>query len=216
MADPSNVQNFYNEELKRVQEKQKNATSILDSQHRLAELNNGYRKRYAKYVEVLVVLILTYSFYLGVITLQKMFPAISQFMVDIVTMVLIFLIAAYLFITGWELYNRSIINYDELDMPVIDSSGVDINGSITTSGDGTINSVVDCSGGIACCGEGTIYNNGKCIPDGAKPTLKQNFTTIEDAYKTQVSFNSPLLKREQNAQDITPLQDKTNLVYSNF
>ena len=119
--------NFYNDELSRLQEKQKNASTILDSQERLAELNDSYRKRYAKYVEILVILVMAVLVYLAVVALQMQFPAIPQVVVDIVTIVLIFLVAVYLFSAFSELYSRSLLNYDELDIPGYDDSGVDIS-----------------------------------------------------------------------------------------
>ena len=107
--------------------KQKNADTILNSNQRLAELNNSHRKRYAKYVEILTTLILAYMFYLGVILLQKAIPTMPQFAVDAVTIILIFMIAFYLFRASWELYTRSNMNYDEIDVPMHDASGIDLS-----------------------------------------------------------------------------------------
>lgn len=212
MSNDTNVQDFYNNELERVKEKQKNADAILNSQQRLSELNNSYRKRYAKYVEILMVLILSYLFYLGVVMLQKMIPTIPQLLVDVVTVVLIFLISAYLFSASWELYNRSVTNYDELDMNLLDSSGV----TIPDNSDGYGNDLSNDANSNGCnnekcCSEGTMYSNGQCV---ISSSLKQNFSTLETAYTNSMSFNSPLLKRDSNSQNVIPLQDKTHLVYS--
>ena len=43
---------FYNSELDRLNKKQKNSDLIENSNGRLAALNDSYRKRYAKYVEM--------------------------------------------------------------------------------------------------------------------------------------------------------------------
>jgi len=210
------VQDFYNNELERIKEKQKNATSILNSQQRLAELNNSYRKRYAKYVQILMVLIFAYLFYLGIILLQKMFPVIPQILVDVVMVVLIVLVGIYLVVTSLELYSRSVMNYDELDMPTYDASGVNVSGS---SEDENANkdkaATADCKN-KECCGVGTVYKDGICVPISQSPAAKEVFTTLDTAYTTPASFNSPMLKREPNAQNVQPLQDETHLVYSQF
>jgi hypothetical protein len=81
---------FYKDELNRLEAKQKNANNILNSQERLAKLNDSYRKRYAKYVQMLMVLILAYIVYLGMILLQKQIPSFPEVVVDVVTVVIIF------------------------------------------------------------------------------------------------------------------------------
>ena len=118
---------FYNSELDRLNKKQKNSDLIENSNERLAVLNNSYRKRYAKYVEMLMVLVLVYIVYLGIVILQKNVPSISMFVVDTVTVVLIFVVFFYLFSAFWELSSRSVLNYDELDFSQYDASGVDVS-----------------------------------------------------------------------------------------
>jgi hypothetical protein len=118
---------FYDDELRRLDEKKANADSILASQDRLSKLNEGYRKRYAKYVEILVVLIVLYSLRLLALTLHKQFPVVPEMVVDIVTILLIFYAGYYLFNAYWELSTRSVINYDELDLPAYDASGIDVS-----------------------------------------------------------------------------------------
>jgi hypothetical protein len=124
---PYSAKDFYDNELTRLNAKQQNANSILNSQERLAALNDSYRKRYAKYVQILMVLVLAYAVYLAMILAQKTFPTIPQFAVDAVIVVLIFLVAFYLFSASWELYTRSVLNYDELDISAYDASGVDVS-----------------------------------------------------------------------------------------
>lgn len=220
--------NFYNDELSRLQAKQQNTNLILTSQERLALLNDSYRKRYARYIQMLMVLVLAVLVYLGAVLLQKQFPAIPQVAVDIVTMVLMFLVIFYLFSVGNELYSRSLLNYDELDLPAYDASGIDVSdlaakGQIFDyqSTDGNV-----CVGAQCCPG---FYDTGNnvcmslsvpALTTTPTPTTKMNFTTleyekIESAY-TDVKFDSPTLKREPNSQNVKPLQNTTVLTYSNF
>ena len=234
---------FYKDELNRLQEKQQNAESITQSQERLAELNDSYRKRYAKYVQILMVLILAYAIYLAMILMQKMFPVIPQMVVDIITIVLIFLVAFYLFNAGWELYTRSILNYDELDLPQYDSSGVDVS-KFAKDGQvfdfqGNVNFLGNTCVGQACCPVDThTYDSGlnKCVlkvtaasspekqsqsagnPPPPPGNLQLPFTTLEyenvnSAYNLSVTNAS--LKREPNG-NTAPFQNNTALIYSSF
>lgn len=212
---------FYNQELDRLKSKQSNANDIINSQKRLADLNDSYRKRYAKYVQILMVLLLAFGIYLAVITLQSKFPTIPQIAVDVVTIVLIFLVVLYLFNAVWELYSRSLLNYDELDIPAYDASGIDIE-KLKDEGQVFGSLGYNMCIGQDCCPEDFIYDQStnRCIVDSnpspvtLAPT-KSPFTTIETAYSS-VPFDSDSLKRGPNAQNVKPLQDVSVLIYSNY
>ena len=207
--------NFYADELKRLNEKNENAKSILNTQDRLSKLNDSYRKRYAKYVEILVVLIIAYTLYLGMIMLQKSFPVIPLFLVDVVTTLLIFAVSYYLFTAYWELNSRSVINYDEIDIPPYDSSGVNVS-ALEEKGqifDNSVNPIDTCVGEDCCPGSFNKETN-RC------PTLPPNanaFTLLEQSIAEnnakELSFNSPELKRE-STMNVRPSEDATSLNYS--
>jgi hypothetical protein len=230
--------NFYNDELSRLEAKQRNTDSILNSQERLAMLNDSYRKRYAKYVQILMVLVSAVALYLAINVLQKTFPAIPQVVVDIVTIVLMFLVILYLFSASFELYSRSMLNYDELDLPAYDASGVNVadladNGQIFQF-QGNTNAMCV---GAECCptGTGTTYNSSldECVinattpPTTIAPKTSGNgsassvgFTTLEyenirTAY-TDLTFNSPSLKRAPTTQNVEPNKYVSVLAYSRF
>jgi len=198
---------FYNDELSRLQQKQQNADTILSSQERLAELNDSYRKRYAKYVEILIYLIVVFLVYLATVGLQMQFPAIPSVAVDVVTIVLIFLTVIYLFSAFAELNTRSLLNYDELDMPAYDTTGgVDVN---TLVAKGQLSGKVgnEICVGPDCCAS-TSYN---------ADTNKCAFTTLLDYEKLESAYNQSYLngdfKRNPNAT-ITPFDDATTLSFS--
>lgn len=231
---------FYNEEVNRLNLKQQNANAIMNSQNRLAMLNDSYRKRYSKYVEILMVLILAYVIYLGVIVLQKNIPTIPQIVVDVVVVVLLFLVFVYLFSAITELYSRSSMNYDELDVPAFEDSK-DSTGDQNKAYDAgdVVKLKNDTCIGNDCCPSGYVYDSvtNRCIPDtgnsgqtsGANTgtsgqtsggSTGTNFTTleyeqVENAY-TDKSFNSADLKRAPNAQNVAPLKEVTSLNYSTF
>lgn len=216
---PYTATDFYSDELQRLNAKNENAKSILNSQDRLAKLNDSYRKRYSKYVEILVVLIIAYTLRLGIVLLRKYFPAIPLLVVDIVTTLLIFAVSYYLFNAFWELNTRSNINYDELEIPAYDSSGVNVsdideNGRVSGSG----NSLDTCIGEQCCPGN---FNNAeqKCnIPAAPTQTAAPTqppaspFTTLENV-ANDLPFNSPELKRE-STMNVKPSEHTTSLNYS--
>ena len=227
--------NFYNDELCRLEAKQQNTDSILSSQERLAMLNDSYRKRYAKYVQILMVLVSAVAFYLAISFLQKTFPAIPQVVVDIITIVLMFAVILYLFSASFELNSRSLLNYDELDLPAYDASGVNVadladKGQIFKFQGNTSSMCV----GSECCPTGSAYDSDtdKCvfnvpatsapsiILSGNATTSSAGFTTLEyenvrTAY-TDLTFNSPSLKRAPTTQNVEPNKDVSVLVYSRF
>ncbi len=160
---------FYNSELDRLNQKQQNLDLISNSNERLAVLNNSYRKRYAKYVEMLMVLVLAYIIYLGVVILQKNVPTVPMFVVDITIVILIFAVFIYLFSAFLQLSSRSVLNYDELDLSVYDASGVDVsaleqNGQLFAKrGNVTADSI--CVGND-CCPPSYVYDADRnvCVP----------------------------------------------------
>ena len=210
------AQTFYNDELRRLNDKNENAKSILNSQDRLAKLNDSYRKRYSKYVEILIVLIIAYTLRLGIVLLRKYFPAIPMLLVDIVTTLLIFAVSYYLFNAYWELNTRSNINYDEIEIPSYDSSGVNVS-DIDERGrvSGTDNSLDTCIG-EQCC-PGNFNTDEQRCNTGNVVALSSGFTSIEqsmaDKKSTNLSFNSPDLKRE-STMNVKPSEDTTSLNYS--
>ena len=202
---------FYNTELSRLAAKQKNATSILSSRERVSLLNDSYRKRYAKYVEMLMVLVLCFLGYLGVSALRNAFPIIPQLLIDVITALLIAIALIYMFSAIYELSSRSVLNYDELDLPAYDpSGGIDPNansGRIYPDA-GNTNAGNTCVG-QACCENGFTWNpeNNKCKKDA--------FTTIEQAYSEHTKFDSPSLKRAPS-NSAEPTVVATSLVFSKF
>ena len=215
---PYTAQTFYDDELKRLNDKNENANSILNSQDRLAKLNDSYRKRYSKYVEILIVLIIAYTVRLGILLLRKYFPAIPLLVVDIVTTLLIFAVSYYLFNAFWELNTRSNINYDEIEIPSYDSSGVNVS-DIDESGRvaGTDNSMDTCIGEQCCPGNFNIVSQTCNTGNLNSGNLTAAFTSIEQSMaeknSTILSFNSLDLKREFT-MNVKPSEYTTSLNYS--
>ena len=213
---PYTANDFYNDETTRLQKKQQNADAIMNSQKRLAALNDSYRKRYSKYTEILIVLIVAFSVNLGMVLLQKQFPTIPQIVFDGVFVLVLFIVFIYLFSAITELYNRSSMNYDEIDLPEYDeskSTPEDANTSYNAGDLLKLKEKDDTCVGSNCCPDGFQYDSetNKCVQSFT--TLEQ--TLIENAY-THTSFNDPGLKRASNTQNVNPLKESTSLNYSTF
>jgi hypothetical protein len=174
--EPYTANDFYNDEKKRLQKKHQNVKSIMNSQNRLAVLNDSYRKRYSKYTEILIVLVLAFSVNLGMVILQKQVPSIPQIVFDVVFIVILFLVFVYLFSAIAELYNRSLMNYDEIDSPAYEdpitkTSTSDANNASYNSGD-VLKLKVETCVGSKCCPDGYRYDNdvNKCVIDAVPTT----------------------------------------------
>jgi hypothetical protein len=105
---------FLQLELERLKNRKSNVDNAILAQNRQIDLNESYRKRYAKYVQILFVLIFAYIGYLAIITIQNMFPDIPSMVFDGLLLLLIVIVAYYIFYAVMELITRSNMNYDEL------------------------------------------------------------------------------------------------------
>lgn len=213
---------FYNDEYNRLINKQDQAVKVLGSQQRLSALNDSYRKRYAKYIEMMMVLILAYAIYLGVSMLQKSIPAIPSLVVDVVIVVLILFVVFYMYFAFMTLMSRDVLDYDELDIPPIrDGTGVvplDASGQAAAVGTGLLGpSGESCVGSDCCPGiTGAFWNpdSNKC--DGQ--TVASTFTTLEfspiDRAYTDLSFQDSSLKRAPTTGPVGIDPSPTSLTFS--
>jgi len=203
---------FYNDEYNRLKNKQDQAVKVLGSQQRLSALNDSYRKRYAKYIEMMMVLILAYAIYLGVSMLQKSVPAIPSLVVDVVIVVLILFVVFYMYFAFITLMSRDVLDYDELDIPPIrDGTGVvplDASGQAAAVGTGLLGPSGESCVGSDCCAT-TTWN---------ETTQKCNFTTLEfspiDRAYTDLSFQDSSLKRAPTTGPVGIDPSPTSLTFS--
>ena len=205
------VSDFYKDELSRLNDKQTNANSILNTQDRLAKLNEGYRKRHAKFVEIITVLILAFILRLVVVFLQRQIPIIPEIIVNIITILLIFYLAYYLLSSYLELSSRSLINYDELELPPYDSSGVDLSkleekGMVFKKTENAID---------VCVGE-------ECCPGNFDPITKRCIVTVgtsspQTPPQTSSVAGFTLLEhvsKSEKLSGVKPIECVTSLNYS--
>ena len=214
---------FYKDEIARLEAKQGQASRLSSSQQRLTLLNDSYRKRYAKYVQILMVLVLAYIVYLGMTLLQKAAPGIPVIVFDIGIVLLIFLVVYYLFFAFATLYSRNNTNYDELDIPSLsDGSGVDAAG--LDSGKLAPSTLVgDVCVGEECCPDGYDWDQAtnKCVAaagSGSTTGSVSGFTTMDLGYsplnQQGTRFDDPSLKRSPDGGNIQTTFVETGLNFS--
>ena len=218
---PYTADDFYDDEYARLTQKKAQVEKVLGSQSRLSALNESYRKRYAKYVEIMMVLIIAYAIYLGVTVLQKMVPVITPLVVDVVIVVLLALIVIYLFFAFMTLSSRDVLDYDELDIPPIrDGTGVvplDASEQAAAVGRGLLGpSDESCVGADCCPGITGAYWNPttkKCDGNASAGFTTLEFAPIDRAY-TDVSFQDSSLKRAPTVGPVGIDPSPTSLTFS--
>ncbi len=200
---------FVSEEIARLQAKKQNVDTAVAAQHRLLGLNDSYRKRYTKYIEILVVLVFAGLAYLGIVMAQRQFSVIPAPVFDALMLILLLYVAYYLWYAVIELMTRSALNYDELELPPIyDASGsnVDFNKLQNEGRLGEITAATGVCQGQECCQSPATWdaNAGKCTYAAAAAS----FTTLDQAFPTG-SLTMPSFQ----GSGVSPFQDNTSLSY---
>ena len=162
----------------RLTSKLASVNDAYNAQMRNATLNDSYRKRYSKYIEIVTILILATVAYLGISYFQSTFPDLPPILFDALSIIIVSLVILYLLFSLFELFTRSNMNYDEIALPPQDISGITVNnagvgntiaGASRTADNGLIDTCTDST----CCSTGTYWDNdnSKCVAKSAFSTL---------------------------------------------
>jgi len=114
---PNNFNDAVNAEYDRLQTKKHEVDAAISGQKRAIVLNDSYRKRFSRYTQMVIVISLILVLYLGVIALKKAVPGIPGWITDVVLGIAMVSAFIYCIFTIQEINTRSILNYDELDLP---------------------------------------------------------------------------------------------------
>ena len=117
MSVPTNFQEAVNVEYDRLNQKKKEVDAAISGQKRAIRLNDSYRKRFSRYTHMVIAISLVLVLYLAMFALRKAVPSISESITDIVLALGMFIALFYCIFTIQEIATRSILNYDELDLP---------------------------------------------------------------------------------------------------
>jgi len=114
---PTTFQQAVDYEYDRLNDKKKEVDAAISGQQRAIRLNDSYRKRFSRYTYMVIAVSLVLVLYLGIIALRKAVPSIPEWITDVILGLVLVGVFIYCILTIQEIYTRSILNYDELDLP---------------------------------------------------------------------------------------------------
>lgn len=208
----SSLSDLLSNEVDRLNNKKTNIDSTLSAQTRIMNLNESYRKKYAKYTQLVAVVVFTIIAFLLVNALPKIIPAIPGFVINVLTLIVVIVSLYTLMNIYMEIDSRSNTNYDELDLPPnVDMSFNNLAFGLTQDASANQASNFDLSSiysQLAQFGITTCVGD-DCCPDGwkfdsrtNKCALTNGFTTLEGAYLEEIdAYGFPRSSIGAYAQD---------------
>ena len=160
LTGQNTVYDIVQREKQRLDAKKQSVDTALSGKDRLMDLNNSYRKKYAQYTRIVVIIVFTLLVLLGISFLKKI-PVIPSGLLDILYIIVIaisiLLCVGILFDIN---FNRDKIHFDKIDTNspyLIQPDQIDKNLSGTSAASGTTISY------------GTGNFNGMCISQNCCP-----------------------------------------------
>ena len=182
------VIDIVNSEKNRLQAKQQGVDNAAFGQKRAVELNNSNRLRQNSYTNLLIILIITLSLFVGIMIASNYLTFVPQVVFDILSIIVISVgiyIALYSFL---DIQSRNNMDFNQLNLPGLKNSTA---GNTIAAGAGSSTNLITGSTGCVgsdCCGPKTNWDqeNSICV---------QGFTTMSFSYNkgdiAKVSANSP-------------------------
>ena len=118
----NNIEDVLNAEYNRLNAKRKTIDDATSGQKRAVILNDNYRKRFSRYTQIVMVISLVIVIYLGVLASRKSLTMIPEWISDVFLAFVFFGGTIYCIFIIREIMTRSILNYDELDLPAYEES----------------------------------------------------------------------------------------------
>jgi hypothetical protein len=117
MSAATTVNDVITKEYIRLNEKKIEADAAVSAQQRAVLLNESYKKRFSKYIQIIMIISIALIVYLGIISFKNSLSFIPEWVLDMITGVLFAGTAIYCIIIAQDIWTRSVINFDELDLP---------------------------------------------------------------------------------------------------
>ena len=140
LTGQNTVYDIVQREKSRLNSKKQSVDNALYGKTRLIELNNSYRKRYAQYTRMVVIIVFTLLIILGISYLKNI-PAIPSSLLDLLIIIVISVSSIWCLMILFDInYNRDKIYYDEIDTNsplLIQPNQISKNLKGTTAGSGT-------------------------------------------------------------------------------
>jgi len=194
-------------ESERLNDKKKNIDQALQGQNRMITLNDSYVKKYAKYNQIVMVIVLVILAILGAILLQTYLPMVPSFIGDLIMILAVAIGGIVIYLLYMNIQARDSLYFDKLNIP---------SPTIKDLSDNALSAWKDLSNnafnlgyciGQACCTEPAKYINslGKCV---IPPTQIYDF--VSKTYKTCTGTPDCASPTSQNQNEIRWTWDETN------
>ena len=204
-------------ESQRLNAKKQNVDQALQGQNRMIALNDSYVKRYAKYNQIILVIVLVILIILGAILLPKYVPVIPSFVSDLIIAIAVSIGIIVVYILYMAIQARDKLYFDKLNMSSPDIKDLSDNKLNQNDQNAAMGNIYGCIGSD-CCKDPAKYINGKCVNP---PYQIYNYET--DQYKTCVGMDAMACPAPTAATPDTATQtaaktwifDDTNSVWKN-
>lgn len=113
----ASVSEYVDKEYIRLKDKRDTIDDLVSAQKRAIILNESYRKRFTRYMRIVMIISAIVVVYLGVFALKKMIPTIPDMVTDIFLAIVFFVGTIMCVNIILEINGRTITNYDELELP---------------------------------------------------------------------------------------------------
>lgn len=111
------VANIINSEYARLTAKKNEVDTASLAQQRAIMLNEGYKKRFAKYIQLVMIFCIVLLIYLGLLSFQKSMTFIPEIAIDIFVGFLFGGALIYVISSLLDISIRNDTNFDELNLP---------------------------------------------------------------------------------------------------
>jgi hypothetical protein len=167
-------------ESRRLSDKKNNIDQALQGQNRMIALNDSYVKKYAKYNQIIMVVVLIILAILGAILLQTYLPMVPSFIGDLIMILAVGVGGIVIYLLYMSIQARDSLYFDKLNIPSPTVKDLSDNAAALKDIPANLFGLGYCVG-QACCTEPSKYINslGKCVNP---PTAIYDYTNGK--YKT--------------------------------
>lgn len=162
LSDQINVKDLVQRENQRLEHKQEQIDEARESQNRMLNLNDSYRKRYSAYLKIIAVLTIVLVIVWLMRLLPNYLPFIPSIVFDIVVIIVVFLGFVVMYFQYKEIQKHNPLNYDELNYPGPEFKKIGIPTSTPTPTPGTGFGPFGCIG-PQCCGPNTVWDEKNAV-----------------------------------------------------
>lgn len=186
-------------EQQRLSNKQQSIDLAKTSQNRMLTLNTSYSERYSATTKIVVVFVVVFAIFIGLMFLHRAFPVIPSGIMDLIYITLLSLGFIKCLMIYMNIQTRDPVYFDQINIPppvVVDSSG---STQSTNNSGNLLGNFGTCIGSACCDTATTVWNttDNVCEPiqmtttTSNPPQTTQGFTTIRANYESEGELYSP-------------------------